>query len=173
MGWHKHLTVALLVLPIGCSSGATTPPHTNAPNVDESVTFEQYQAGFAAYVDCLQAAGFTAESIALNDETKLYEAQIPGGAVDSGVDDRCYQGTFRPANEGWQSNPTRPRAANDPGSAADVMRLCLQSVGVADVPKDASNTDLAALLSENGVSLERCLEIISNPDPPAIAETSS
>jgi hypothetical protein len=122
---------------------------------DGVVEFEEYEAGFARFNDCVSGAGYPLASVRLVPESQLYDFRVPAAATDTGVEDRCYEAEWAGLDRAWQLSPERPRPPGEVTVEA-VMTACLQEAGV-DVPSDApSPDDLLAIGEANGLPLEEC-----------------
>ncbi|WP_454048533.1 hypothetical protein [Cellulomonas sp. Marseille-Q8402] len=55
---------------------------------------------YERYVACMDRAGFTVEL--LDDSGPVLEYRLPGAAVDSGDDERCYAAEFADMDTAWQ-----------------------------------------------------------------------
>ncbi|GHF24273.1 hypothetical protein [Pseudolysinimonas yzui] len=67
---------------------------------DGVVTREEYVAGFERYVACLSDVGV--ELINVDTSTDIFDFSIPGAAVDSGLEHRCYRSEFYEIDMLWQ-----------------------------------------------------------------------
>ncbi|MEJ1230136.1 MAG: hypothetical protein WDM88_05160 [Galbitalea sp.] len=89
---------------------------------DGVVTRAEYLAAFNRYAGCLAAAGYPLGNV--DESATVLDLSIPGAAVDSGVDNRCY------ASE-WQQVDTLWQLQNWSTSASVVMmRQCLADQGI-------------------------------------------
>lgn len=67
---------------------------------DGVISSDEYESGFSRYRSCLAAEGY---ALVLNGKkNESYQFGIPAEAVDSGVDQRCYEHEFREIDIIWQ-----------------------------------------------------------------------
>jgi hypothetical protein len=158
----RRVAVVAAILLAACSSDSVASPTTAgttdqqaAALADGVVTFEEYEAAYGRFSDCLTAAGFPLIESRLDPVTEQYQYVIAGPAVEGGTEDRCMKDFYDRVEIAWVQNPDRQQDPNNQ-SAADVMRACLLKVGVS-APADATNEDLLALLSDNSLELAACL----------------
>lgn len=154
------MLAAILLAACSSESGDSPPTAGTADQqavalADGVVTFEEYEAAYGRFSDCLAAAGFPLIESRLDPVTEQYQYVIAGPAVEGGTEDRCMTDFYDRVEIAWVQNPDRKRDPNNQ-SAADVMRACLLAVG-ASAPAEATNEELLALLSDNGLELAACL----------------
>lgn len=115
---------------------------------DREVTLDEYEAAFQRYRECLSAAGFELRD--LRFERHRYRFGVPGEAVESGVDDECYNAEFRYVDMIWQSSD-HVRNSSD---TAQFTRECLQDHGIE--PADTLD-EMDEQLEEAGLEWSDCL----------------
>ena len=154
----RVLRVLVPLLVIACASGCTDGKgqfNTSAsPSIwkkqaaalaDDKVTWDEYKEGFDAYRSCLEKAGFTL--FQPKRKEYLMDFGVPGAAVDSGDDARCYDYYWAQVDGKWQV------AHDDVSYTARWLANCLRSKGITPKEKKADNADL---LKANGIELTDC-----------------
>lgn len=145
--------IALSACGVGTGSEGIPSPSSaissqqSAALADGEVTWDEYETGFDAYRSCLAKAGYE-----LVDPTRsgdVMDFRVPGGAVDSGADDHCYQYFWGQVDRAWQI------AHEDTSETAKWIAACLQSKGVSPQPTKAENEEL---LRSHGIALSECAE---------------
>ncbi len=118
--------------------------HSAAIN-DGDISADEYEAGFRRYRGCLAAAGY---DLVINEEfNDTISYGVPAAAVESGVDQECYETEFSKIDEMWQL------AREDTSYSAQVLRDCLVANGV--TPEDTME-ELVEQIRESGIALESC-----------------
>lgn len=113
---------------------------------DGVVSRVEYLSAFGNYRTCMANGGFPVT--VLNDESTIIDLRVPAAAVESGVDDRCYQIEFMPVNEAWQLANQDQRADNS------LLEECLSDRSLS-VPE--TRQEKVDALLEAGVDLSSCL----------------
>lgn len=106
------IAASLLAL-LGCS--APDDPYTDEVNGelvqrserqvealgDGTVDLDEYEAGFRAFANCLEAEGF---DLLIEDDpgTSLIEYSVPSLAVETGVEFECYETHYALLDMNWQ-----------------------------------------------------------------------
>ncbi|MGO1409967.1 MAG: hypothetical protein ACTHU7_00905 [Microbacterium sp.] len=126
---------------------------TQAKAVADGVASEQeYREGFQRYQDCMSDHGY--EVIVRSDDDYLIDMRIPGEAVDSGVDETCYELEFSQVDDLWQL------ANQDKRSDVDALRECMVSNDVVPMGQrveSMSRLDVVSALDEAEVDLISCV----------------
>jgi hypothetical protein len=91
---------------------------------DREATFDEYQAAFQRYSECLSAAGYPLENVELKNQ--VYDFRLSNAAVESGVDAECYDGEYRFVDMLWQGRDE----VWEQSETVQIMRLCLQEHGI-------------------------------------------
>jgi hypothetical protein len=170
MGRHHYLTLACaLALVSACGSR----DHAQGPSVpsvaeqgsqseaqkqalaDGRVTFDEYEAGFLRYKDCVASAGYPLTNVQFDSATQLYRADVAGAAVDGGADDQCYRREFEALDKSWQANTDRP--GNFDLKVIGWYRDCLAKAGVS-LPDDRPGVNYLDLMHENGLDPLACIK---------------
>ena len=155
-GLLAALTSAVAAATIsGCSGAAETPSHSASEAAisqqqtdalkDGDVSWDEYQTAFKAYQACLREAGFTLSDPRVVDD--LMDFGIPGVAVDSGADDKCYQFNWSRVDDAWQI------AHEDTSPSAKLVSACLQAKGITPRTKYRDNVEL---LKQSGIDVSEC-----------------
>lgn len=76
--------------------------------MDGTVTRREYVSGFKAFEECMNVEDFHLNSV--REIGGIFEFNIPGQAVKSGVDQRCYLTHFAFVDATWQFENTEERA---------------------------------------------------------------
>jgi hypothetical protein len=126
------LTVLLLACMSLCACSST---QANLPKVDRvpsqagespeqiqeladgKVSYDEYHAAYSRYVACMEKAGYTVTT--LPPQYDVITFTVPGAAVDSGVDNRCYEREFDQVDTVWEG------AHQNTSYTAHVFRACL------------------------------------------------
>ena len=88
---------------------------------DSRVTEAEYRAGFERYRACLADQGFL---LGVADGTgPIISYTVPGAAVDSGVDQPCYERHFRLVDIMWQSKHATRRGRGKRFAATTSLRV--------------------------------------------------
>lgn len=149
------LGVAALTL-TGCTSdGSPTSPgpdsttRISAQQVsalsDAHITWDEYSEAYVAYRDCLSKAGHALIDPRVEDD--LYDASIPGAAVEDGSNTRCYSYYWDRVDSVWQI------AHEDTSYSARFVINCLETRGV---PHQRRYQDNLKLLTAHGLKLADC-----------------
>lgn len=94
------------------------------------------------------------EVIVRSDDDYLIDMRIPGEAVDSGVDETCYELEFSQVDDLWQL------ANQDKRSDVDALRECMVSNDVVPMGQrveSMSRLDVVSALDEAEVDLISCV----------------
>lgn len=146
--------VVLLVVLTGCSTApgpSTAPspsdisPRQRSALADGDITWDEYESGFNDYRACLQKEGYS-----LVDPHRVgdvFEAGVPGPAVESGVNDQCYAYTWQDVDTAWQV------AHEDTSSSAEIVAACLRAHGIE--PQTSYQRNLG-LMEANHLSVDQC-----------------
>ena len=167
---HFHLTLAcVLVFVAACGSGNPA-QGSSVPSVAEQgsqseaqkaaladgrVTFDEYEAGFLRYKDCLASTGYPLTNVQFDSATQLYRADVAGAAVDGGADDQCYRREFEALDKSWQANTDRP--GNFDVKVLGWYRDCLAKAGVS-LPDDKPGVNYLDLMHQNGLDPLACIK---------------
>ncbi len=112
---------------------------------DKKVTYDEYLAGWDRYVACEAAAGYT---VTKTDETnQVIMGQVPDGAVQSGVDAKCYDAEFAQIDTIWQVS------REDTSPQANAFRECLEAHHVTPAK---SERKMIEQLESNGIDRDAC-----------------
>ncbi|MFF1877511.1 hypothetical protein [Leifsonia sp. NPDC058230] len=140
---------------IGCSGSAATPVHsTIEPSTsaqqkdalqDGGVSWDEYQAAFNAYRACLMREGY--ELVDPQVKGDLMDFGVPGAAVDSGADDRCYDFNWAHVDQVWQI------AHEDTSESAQIIANCLREHRIEPSSMYGDNLEL---LEKNGIDIADC-----------------
>lgn len=124
-----------------------------AAEVEDRVATEQEnRAAYERYRQCLSAAGFEiSEDPILKPDGTFMGGGLSDAAVQSGVDQECYEKEWSFTDTLFQS---RPEFQNHP-SRTQWMRDCLEERGIE--PRDAAD-ELFEQLQQEGIDPPDCLE---------------
>ncbi len=140
---------------VGCSGSATAPARSPIePSIsaqqknalqDGEISWDEYHAAFNAYQACLIREGYEL----VNPQVKgdLMDFGVPGGAVDSGVDDRCYDFNWAQVDRVWQI------AHEDTSESAQIIANCLRSKLIEPSRTYKENLEL---LRKNEIEIADC-----------------
>lgn len=160
--------LAVMVEIAGCSSSSNTASATaiatyeggrqsaqlRAALADGRVTFDEYEAGFLRYKDCLSRAGYPLTDVHFDQSKQLYTFVVGAPAVESGADDSCYVQEFEPLDRAWQTDLSRP--GNFDATVVSWYRDCLNEAGVS-VPAGMSAPEYLQLMTDNGLDPMECI----------------
>lgn len=125
-----------LVIASACSSAPTGPdfgefnadvdmslagPEQQTALMDAEVTEAEYLEGFDRFRACLSEAGYELRDV--QKIGKIMSAGIPAEAVESGVEEDCYNTEYRFLDIIWQVNNY------DPGPEIAMLNGCLEAGG--------------------------------------------
>ena len=112
---------------------------------DKKVTYDEYLAGWNRYVACEADAGYT---VTKTDETnQVISGQVPDGAVQSGVDAKCYDAEFAQIDTIWQIS------REDTSPQANAFRECLEAHNVKPAKTERK---MIEQLESNGIDRDAC-----------------
>jgi hypothetical protein len=86
------------------------------------VTRADYLAAFNRYAGCMAAAGYPLGAV--DESSTVLNMMVPGAAVDSGVDNRCYVSEWQKVDELWQLQNWRT------STSVVMMQQCLTDQGI-------------------------------------------
>ncbi len=112
---------------------------------DDSVTADEYQAGFRRFRSCLLDAGFDLGSI--DDTRVVIYYTVPDEAVQSGADATCYSREFQNLDMAWQL------AHEDTSESTAILRKCLIEHGI--TPAETT-TEMGQQARDGNVDLAEC-----------------
>lgn len=169
------LSFAFMVLPVlaACgseadSSATTTPfiavadPEVLSPELvlavsDGLVTFEEYEAGFLRFQDCVTNLGFPVNEVVFDEARQLFSYIIPDGGDPTGEVNGCYESQFGEVDANWQISPDRPRAGYESMSIQEIIIECLQLEGAETSETEGLGLDeLQALLPKYDLDVDFC-----------------
>lgn len=101
---------------------------------DEAVTFDEYQAGFLRFSDCMERAGRPLTDVELHPSTQLYTYAYDG------VDD-CYERELYALDVAWQLDPGRPGFAESPDARELLEDACRTGEPVPGFPYTGDQLD--------------------------------
>ncbi|HEV7741234.1 MAG TPA: hypothetical protein VGO65_02345 [Pseudolysinimonas sp.] len=135
------------------ASWASEPP-TPGPSAaqqseidDGLATWEEYQAAFARYAACSEAAGYPLEGYQTLENTQRIVYGPSNAGVESGSDRICYAAEFQEVDVLWQL------AHEDTSQTAQFLRDCLQDHGI-DPPETMQ--EILVAVHDAGLSTEDC-----------------
>lgn len=134
--------------PLGDPDLSTMSAAQAAEISDRKATVDEYQAAFQRFRECLSAAGFELENVALNNQ--VYDFGVPNAAVDDGADGKCYEEEYKFTDMLWQSSD----AVQSGSQTAQFVRECLQEHGLE--PADTLD-EMSTQLREAGIEPPECL----------------
>ncbi len=115
-----------------------------AEMADGTVTFVEYHEAFRRFANCMSEGGSRVAFVDKREDRIDYS--VPSAAVDSGLDEICYEREFGAVDMSWQiANP-------DPELVA-MYRQCLISQGMA-VPDTAD--EMVNALLDSGIDPGSC-----------------
>ena len=94
---------------------------------DDTVTFEEYQAGFRRFADCMERDGRPISVVELDPTTQLYSWGYDG------IDD-CYERELYALDVTWQLDPNRPGFVRQPSAGELLDQACEQGGPVPGFP---------------------------------------
>lgn len=97
---------------------------------DDSVTFEEYDAGFHRFADCMERDGRPITNVDFDPATQLYSYEYDG------VDD-CYERELYALDVTWQLDPDRPGYVQQPSARELLDQACERGGPVPGFPFDA------------------------------------
>jgi hypothetical protein len=112
---------------------------------DRVVTPDEYHAAYRRFASCMSQAGYTL--IEEGEERGVLKYSVPGTAVASGVDEKCYNQEFSAVDESWQL------AHEEESEGAEVLRACLKKFGL---EPGANNAERQQILEKAGHTLQEC-----------------
>jgi hypothetical protein len=112
---------------------------------DSVVTSDEYHAAYRRFASCMSQAGYSL--IEGGEERGVIKYSVPGAAVDSGVDEKCYNREFSAVDASWQL------AHEEESEGAEVLRACLKKFGL---QSGADNAERQQILEEAGHTLQEC-----------------
>lgn len=122
------LVAARRGLPEATSYAAAERSHQQAASLDDgTVTFEEYEAGFLRFADCMERDGRPIANVEFDASTQLYNY------VYDGVDD-CYERELYALDVTWQLDPTRPGYVQRPSARELLEQSCKQGGPVQGFP---------------------------------------
>ncbi len=85
---------------------------------DDEVTFDEYQAGFQRFSNCMRDDGRPLDNVSFDPATQLFNYAYDG------IDD-CYERELYALDVSWQLSDDRPRDPAHPDiSAAEILAAC-------------------------------------------------
>jgi hypothetical protein len=162
MAWHVRLALAGLALLGACSSSSTNAIQSSADVggsgsqvlraalADGRVTFDEYEAGFLRFKDCMANAGYPLKEVRFDQSTQLYLYVTTG----NGTADGCYSSDFEPLDMAWQGNRDRP--GNIDVKVLSWYHDCLVEAGVS--VDGVAEEGYLALMEQNGVDVGQCVQ---------------
>lgn len=109
-------------VPAPSESAGTSAQQTKALS-DDTVTFDEYRAGYDAFAACMDEAGYPLVERPMINDT-IIDYAITEGGQESGSYDTCYDKYFAQLDMRWQSDH------EDKSVMADYVRSCLVAKGV-------------------------------------------
>lgn len=94
---------------------------------DDTVTFEEYQAGFRRFAECMKRDGRPISNVELDPTTQLYSYEYDG------IDD-CYERELYALDVTWQLDPNRPGYVQGPSARELLDQACERGGPVAGFP---------------------------------------
>lgn len=98
-----------------------------------TVSRASYLAGFNRYAGCLAAAGYPLGNV--DESAPILNFTVPGGAVDSGADNRCYVSEWAQVDALWQLQNWSSSAT------ANYLRGCLKEAGFTPAATESAMWD--------------------------------
>lgn len=95
---------------VGPLTGTPLSEEQVAALADDSVTYDEYTAGYRRYISCVAAGGY--QIVEEDQVNQVFHYAVPDAAVDSGVNDSCYDKEFSYLDSTWQlaQEDTSPEA---------------------------------------------------------------
>lgn len=126
LGRRSLILVPLLALilagcggqPVDLDDAASSHPAL----ADGEVTYDEYQEAFRSFSSCMSRAGY--ELVIHGEENQTIDFSVPSGAVESGVDQQCYDDEFAAVDAAWQLSRI------DTSESARILRSCLEGLGI-------------------------------------------
>lgn len=121
---------------------------------DGNVTYDEYKSSFQRFVSCVKQGGY--EINLSGEENQVQDYSVPSGAVDDGIDLKCYTKEFANIDMWWQGD--RRAVAENP-----LILACLQKLGVEpeQVPSTATRSEKllawSTQLDKAGSSRDKCV----------------
>jgi hypothetical protein len=147
--------VALLVIMFGSALSGCGGEDAQEP-LRPRVTFEDYELGYRAFIDCLRQRNVWFEELGLDAETRLFEygVEAPEDLQDAGPADPCYEEHFHAVDEAWQLQQLRDFREQEVHRPA--ILACLEQRGFP--------------LPEPGMSMRELIEYVGSITEPQLVE---
>lgn len=94
---------------------------------DDMVTFDEYQAGFDRFAECMERDGRPISNVHFDPTTQLYSYEYDG------VDD-CYERELYALDVTWQLDPNRPGYVRQPSARELLDQACERGGSVPGFP---------------------------------------
>jgi|GEM_PF-762435 hypothetical protein len=131
---------------LGPLTGTPASAEQLAALADDKITYDEYVAAYRRYASCVAAGGY--QIVEQGQTNQVFHYAVPAAAVDSGVNDTCYDKEFYFVDSQWQVS------VEDTSDEARRYAECLNAKGI--TPAEHAKDRYQQLL-DAGIDPQACL----------------